>query len=95
MLGLHNYIYQYISLFTLKVELTALLKTALTFKRGSLPEKNYLFHNKLYSDINLKKVLGFKFSMYFKYFFSKKLVFVHFYNKSKLKKLLQKKVCTY
>jgi hypothetical protein len=66
-------------LFSLKREFTALLKTAFTFKE-EVAEENFFFHNIKCSDIDLKKVLGLKFSMYFKYllFNSKKACYCAF-----------------
>jgi hypothetical protein len=57
------------------------------FKRGSLLEKTIMFYHEICSDIDFKKALGLNFSINFKYlrFYSKKLIFVHFYNKRKLK----------
>jgi hypothetical protein len=49
-------------LFTLKTELTALLKTALTFKRGSLLKKTFVLQQ------NMSKYLyekGFKTEVFF------------------------------
>jgi hypothetical protein len=54
------------SLFTLKIKLTALLKLLLLSKEEVCRRKLFLFYYKICSDIDLLKVLGLKVSIRFK-----------------------------
>jgi hypothetical protein len=59
-------------LFAIKIEVTALLKIALTFKIGTLQKITFLPQK--ISDFILKEVLGLRFFIYFKdlHFYRKK-----------------------